>query len=81
MIFEKSFDEHVTQHLLLTTFFDNIDWEPLFHLSGDYYLDLVREFYATMLHKTDKTLKTIISPVKGVHIVLDKDASSVHPRY
>lgn len=54
--FEKSFDKHVTEHLQFTTFFGNVGWEPLLHLSGDYYPDLVCEFYATMLHKMDSKL-------------------------
>ncbi|KAI5681711.1 hypothetical protein M9H77_02939 [Catharanthus roseus] len=46
---------------------------PLLRPSGDYYLDLVQEFYANMLHKMDKDLPTIISHIKGVRIVLERD--------
>lgn len=38
----------------------------------DYYPDLVLEFYATMLHKIDNDLPTIISTVKVVRIILDR---------
>lgn len=69
MIVEKSFDEHVTKHLQLTTLFGNMDWEPHLRLLGDYYHDLIHEFYATMLHNTDKTLQTIIFMVKGIRRV------------
>ncbi|KAI5676930.1 hypothetical protein M9H77_07880 [Catharanthus roseus] len=41
--------------------------------SGDYYPDLVREFYANMVHKMDKDLPTIISIVKGVRIILNRE--------
>ncbi|KAI5676992.1 hypothetical protein M9H77_07942 [Catharanthus roseus] len=69
---EKSFDEYVTEHLGLITLFEDIGWMPLLYLSGDHYPDLVPEFYATMLHKTDKNIQTIISTVKGVRMVFDR---------
>ncbi|KAI5653416.1 hypothetical protein M9H77_30603 [Catharanthus roseus] len=50
-----------------------LGWPPLFYISGDYYPDLVREFYANMTHKTNKDLQTIISIVKGVRIILDRE--------
>lgn len=53
----------------MITLFGNTGREPLLHLSGDNYPNLVREFYATVLHKIDKTLQTIISTMKRVHIV------------
>ncbi|KAI5681227.1 hypothetical protein M9H77_02454 [Catharanthus roseus] len=43
------------------------------YLSWLYYPDLVLEFYANILHKMDKDLPTIISHVKGVRIVLERD--------
>lgn len=68
MIVQKSFAKHVIKHLDLTTLFDNMDWEPILHLSSDYYLDLVHEFCVIMLHKIVKDLRTIISKVKrGSH--------------
>ncbi|KAI5653515.1 hypothetical protein M9H77_30702 [Catharanthus roseus] len=42
-----------------------LGWIPLLSLYGDYYPDLVREFYTNMLHKTDKDLPTIIFMSKG----------------
>lgn len=72
MIVEKSFNEHVTEHIQFTTLFGNMGCEPLLHLWSDYYPDLNHEFYVTMLYKIDKTLETIISIAKGVRIVLDR---------
>lgn len=72
MVVEKSFDEHVTENLDLPRLFGHMGQEPVFHISGDYYPDLVRDFYANMLYKTDKDLQTIITTVKGVHIILDR---------
>lgn len=48
-------------------------WESVLHLSGDYCANFVREFYANMLHKNDKDLQTIITMVKGVRIILDRE--------
>ncbi|KAI5649283.1 hypothetical protein M9H77_35288 [Catharanthus roseus] len=48
-------------------------WGPLLQISGNYYLELVCEFYANMFHKTDKDLSTIISTAKSVRIILDKE--------
>ncbi|KAI5676159.1 hypothetical protein M9H77_07109 [Catharanthus roseus] len=48
-------------------------WKPLLPFSGDEYPELVREFYATMLHKTDKNLQATIFTVKEVHIISDRD--------
>lgn len=69
---KKSFDEHVTLHLGLTILFGNMGREMLLHLSGDYYPNLVCQFYATMLYIMDKNLRTIISIVKRVCIILDR---------
>ncbi|KAI5662205.1 hypothetical protein M9H77_21528 [Catharanthus roseus] len=48
---------------------------PDLDISGgyDYYPYLVREFYTNMNHKTNKYLQTIISTVKGVMIILDRE--------
>ncbi|KAI5664452.1 hypothetical protein M9H77_23775 [Catharanthus roseus] len=63
----------VIEHYRLENHFRGLGWVPLLRLFGDYYPDLVREFYANMLHKMDKDLPTIISHVKGVRIVLGRD--------
>lgn len=42
-------------------------------ISGTYYPLLVREFHANMFHKTNKDPSTIISMVKGVRIILDRE--------
>lgn len=73
LIVEKSFDKNVVEHLGLTILFGSLGWKPFLHISGVYYSDLVREFYANMFHKTDKDLSTIISIVKGVRIILDRE--------
>lgn len=62
----------MTEHIGLTTLFENIGWKPLLPFSGDEYPELVREFYATMLHKTDKNLQATIFTVKEVHIISDR---------
>ncbi|KAI5676236.1 hypothetical protein M9H77_07186 [Catharanthus roseus] len=72
MIVEKSFDEEVIEHFRLESLFRGLGWVPLLRLSGDYYPNLVREFYVNILHKMDKDLPTIISHVKGVRIILEK---------
>ncbi|KAI5681284.1 hypothetical protein M9H77_02511 [Catharanthus roseus] len=36
-------------------------------------VDLIREFYANMIHKMEKDLETIISTIKGVRIILDRE--------
>ncbi|KAI5676129.1 hypothetical protein M9H77_07079 [Catharanthus roseus] len=46
---------------------------PLLHISGDYYPDLVREFYANMTHQMNKDLRSITSNVKGVRITLNRE--------
>lgn len=53
-------------------------WELVLHLSGDYYPDVVREFYDNMFHKTDRDLPSIISTVKVVLIVLDREFLSLN---
>lgn len=58
----------MTEHLDLTTLFDRIGCEAILHLSNDYYHDLIREFYANMLHEKDKDLYTIISSIKGFEL-------------
>ncbi|KAI5664043.1 hypothetical protein M9H77_23366 [Catharanthus roseus] len=63
----------VIEHFRLENIFRGLGWFPLLPLFGDYYPDLVREFYANMLHKMDKDLPTIISHAKGVRIVLERD--------
>ncbi|KAI5673608.1 hypothetical protein M9H77_13972 [Catharanthus roseus] len=73
MIIEKSFGEEVIEHFRLENLFRGLGWIPLLYLSGDYYPDLVREFCATMLHKTDNDLPIIIFHVKGVRIFLERD--------
>lgn len=72
MIIEKSFDEYVTEHLSLTTLFDNMGSEPLLHLSDVYYPNLVHEFYVNMFRKIDNKLSTIISVVKRLCIILER---------
>lgn len=49
-----------------------MSWEPLFHLLGDYYPELVCDFYATLLHKIYKNFQIIISTAKRVRSVLDR---------
>ncbi|KAI5681011.1 hypothetical protein M9H77_02238 [Catharanthus roseus] len=73
MIVKKSFGEAVIEHFRLENLFRGFGWVPLLRLSGDYYPDLVREFYTNMLHKMDKDLPTIISQGKGVRIIVERD--------
>lgn len=49
-------------------------WENLLSLRGEYYPDLLREFYANMLRKHNKHLHAIISSVKGIHIALTRES-------
>lgn len=69
---EKSFDAYVIEHLGLNALFGSLGWEPFLYISKNYYPEFAREFYANMLHITDKDLFTILSTVKGVRIVLDR---------
>lgn len=73
MVVEHTFDEHVAGYIELPTFLDHMGREPILHLSGDYYPDLVKEFYANMKHKTNRTFPTVIPSIKGVRIVLDRE--------
>ncbi|KAI5667600.1 hypothetical protein M9H77_17453 [Catharanthus roseus] len=69
---EKSFNELVIDHFKLET----LSWGsvvPLLCISGEYWPGLIREFYANMTHKMDKDLQIIISTIKGVRIILDKE--------
>ncbi|KAI5676319.1 hypothetical protein M9H77_07269 [Catharanthus roseus] len=50
-----------------------LGWVPLLRISSDYYPDFVQISYANMTHKTDKDLQTIISTIKGVRIILDRE--------
>lgn len=72
LVVKKFFDEHVIEHLDLSTFFNRMGWGPVLHLSRDYYPYLVREFYANILYKHDKELIIVITTIKGVRIVLDR---------
>ncbi|KAI5677231.1 hypothetical protein M9H77_08181 [Catharanthus roseus] len=73
IIAEKSFDESVIDHFKLEAPFRGLGWVPLICISGEHYPDLVQEFHANMTQKTDKDLQTIISIVKVVRIVLDRE--------
>lgn len=73
LIVEKTFDAHVIENLSLNVVFSSLGWEPLLYIYGTYYPELVHEFYANVLYKMDKNLSTIISIVKGVCIVLDRE--------
>ncbi|KAI5667374.1 hypothetical protein M9H77_17227 [Catharanthus roseus] len=72
-IVEKSFDESVIEYFNLENIFRGLGWVPLQHIYGNYYPELVREFYANMTNKTNKDLQTIISTVKRVRIVHDRE--------
>ncbi|KAI5650300.1 hypothetical protein M9H77_36305 [Catharanthus roseus] len=61
------------EHLLQQPVNGGLGWVPLLHISNEYYPNLLREFYANMTHKTNKDLQTIISTVKGVRIILDRE--------
>ncbi|KAI5663961.1 hypothetical protein M9H77_23284 [Catharanthus roseus] len=50
-----------------------LGWVPILCICGDYYPDLVREFYANMAPKMDKDLQTIISTIKRTRIVLTRE--------
>ncbi|KAI5681222.1 hypothetical protein M9H77_02449 [Catharanthus roseus] len=64
MIIEKCFGAEVIGHFRLENLFRGLGWVPVIRFSGDYYPNLVREFYANILHKMDKDLPTIISHCK-----------------
>ncbi|KAI5681829.1 hypothetical protein M9H77_03057 [Catharanthus roseus] len=54
-------------------YLEGLGWTALLHISGNYYPDLVQEFYANMTYKTNKDLQTIISTIKGVRIILNME--------
>lgn len=74
MVLEHAFHDEIANHFKLKPFSCNIGWEKLLTLRDEFYLDLVRELYANMLHKYDKHLLTIIFFVKGVHITLTRES-------
>ncbi|KAI5652344.1 hypothetical protein M9H77_29531 [Catharanthus roseus] len=73
IVIEKSFNESIIKHFKLGSLYGELGWVPLLCFFGNFYLDLVCEFYASMLHKTEKDLKTIISTIKGVRIILTRE--------
>ncbi|KAI5663397.1 hypothetical protein M9H77_22720 [Catharanthus roseus] len=58
---------------LSSTYHMRLEYAPFMHVSGNYYPELVSEFYENMFYKMDKHLSTIISTVKGVRILFDKE--------
>ncbi|KAI5662573.1 hypothetical protein M9H77_21896 [Catharanthus roseus] len=50
IVIEKSFDQSVIKHVELEHLFGGLGWVLLLRLSGDFYPNLVRDFYANMLH-------------------------------
>lgn len=73
IISEKSFDKVVIEHFKLEQLSGGLGWVPLLLLYGNYYPNLVREFYANMTYKTDKDLEIIFSTLKGVRIILTRE--------
>ncbi|KAI5681686.1 hypothetical protein M9H77_02914 [Catharanthus roseus] len=73
IIVEKSLDESVIEHFDLQNLFRRLGWVPFIRILDDYYPDLVQEFYANITHKTNKDLQNIISTVKRVRIILDRE--------
>ncbi|KAI5676005.1 hypothetical protein M9H77_06955 [Catharanthus roseus] len=71
IVIEKLFDESFIKHFKLQCLFGELGWLPFLLISGKFYQDLVRKFYANMLHKMDKDLEIIIST--GVRIILTRE--------
>ncbi|KAI5680962.1 hypothetical protein M9H77_02189 [Catharanthus roseus] len=73
IVIEKSFDVPVIEHFNLEHLFERWVGYLFFAFLVQFYPNLVREFSANMLYRTDKGLETIISTIKGVRIILTRE--------
>ena len=62
---EHNFHAAVEEEFGVAELFENLGWGPLLRISGAYFPDLVREFYANMEQKKSLNLWAINTVVKG----------------
>lgn len=73
IVVEKTVAPSIDGHFHILDAFQTLGWGPILQLSGDYYPELVIEFYANIENKEEKYESTINSMVKGVEIQVTND--------
>ncbi|VFQ86953.1 unnamed protein product [Cuscuta campestris] len=72
LVVEKIIHPDIDRVFRLTEAFRSVGWERMLTLSGEYFPDLVREFYANILNKEEKS-RMVKSSVRGTPITLTLD--------
>ncbi|CAH9071073.1 unnamed protein product, partial [Cuscuta europaea] len=73
-VIEKTISAPIDHEFQLTAAFAKINWEPVLHLQGTFYPELVKEFFANV--EGNYAQKMIESRVKGVNITITNDLLS-----
>lgn len=72
LIIEKTVEEHINNYFHITEAFETLSWERMLNFSGEYYPEMVKEFYANIRDK-NHPLNHIESYVNGVQINITSD--------
>ena len=70
MVVEKFVSPDVVERFELNRIFEHFQWEEMTTLRGDYYPELVKEFYANMENKGDADYTSLATIVRGHNIVV-----------
>lgn len=70
MIVEKTIHPDIDESFTIKSSFAVLGWEPILNIEGEYYPELVWQFYANIHSKANDTLQEIHTFVKGVSISL-----------
>ena len=73
LIIENTILLSIKEKFHLKEAFDVLWWRPIVEIEGDYYPNLVRQFYTNIEDKEDNSSRGIRTFVKGVHIEVTKE--------
>ena len=69
-VVEKFVTFDVVERFNLHRLFEHFHWDQMITLRGDYYPDLVKEFYANMENKGDADYTSLTTTIRGHTIVV-----------